>query len=132
MYLSARELHSIKLDYQANFEIFQLAGHDGGLTDDNNANGVGRVVEVGRGEVVDDGPGRQDGDDADRGAGHPAALVVVPLDPEDRHPVEEGEDEEEAGVDVEQEECLPGHITLRIEAAEGDGERHVDDVPLGG
>ena len=89
-------------------------------------------MEVAGCEVVDDGPGRQDRDDADRGAGHPAALVVVPLDPEDRHSVEEGEDEEEAGVDVEQEECLPGHIALRIEAAEGDGERHVDDVPLGG
>ena len=89
-------------------------------------------MEVCRGEVVDDGPGRQDRDDADGGAGDPAALVVVPLDPEDRHPVEEGEDEEEAGVDMEQEECLSGNIALRIEASEADGERHVDDVPLGG
>ena len=89
-------------------------------------------MEVCRGEVVDDGPGRQDWDDADGGAGHPAALVVVPLDPEDRHSVEEGEDEEKAGIDVEQEEGLSGHITLRVEAGESDGERHVDDVPLRG
>ena len=89
-------------------------------------------MQVCRGEVVDDGPGRQDGDDADRGTGHPAALVVVPLDPEDRHPVEEGEDEEEAGVDMEEEEGLSGHVTLRVETCEGDRERHVDDVPLRG
>merc|ERR1719266_1430648 len=51
-------------------------------SDDNNANGVGWVVEVGRGEVVDDGPGSQDWDDADSGAGHPASLVIIPLNPE--------------------------------------------------
>ena len=91
-------------------------------------------MEVAGCEVVDDGPGRQHRQDADRGTGHPAALVVVPLDPEDRHPVEEGEDEEEAGVDVEEEEGLSGHVTLGVEAraVEGDGEGHVDDVPLGG
>ena len=89
-------------------------------------------MEVGRGEVVDDGPGRHDGDDADGGAGDPPPLVVVPLDPEDRHPVEEGEDEEEAGVDVQEEEGFPGHLALGVEPGEGDGERHVDDVPLGG
>ena len=91
-------------------------------------------MKVGRGEVVDDGPGRQHGDDADGGAGDPAALVVVPLDPEDGHAVQEGEEEEEAGVDVEQEEGLPGHGALGVEArtVEGDSEGHVDDVPLCG
>ena len=89
-------------------------------------------MEVCRGEVVDDGPGSQDWDDTDSGAGHPAALVIIPLDPEDRHSVEEGEEEQEAGVDVEQEEGLPGHLALRVEAGEGDGEWHVDDVPLSG
>lgn len=102
------------------------------LTNDDDADGVCGIVELHGGKVVDDGPGRQDGDDADGGAGHPPALVVVPLDPEHGHPVEEGEDQQQDRVDVEQEESLLGHVALGVELARPDLERHVDDEPLGG
>ena len=52
------------------------------LTNDDDADGVGGIMELHRGEVVDDGPGSQHRDDADRGAGHPPALIVISLDPE--------------------------------------------------
>ena len=84
------------------------------LTDDDDADGVCRIVELHRGEVVDDGPGRQHGDDADGGAGHPPALVVIPLYSEHGHPVEEGEDQQQDRVDVKQEESLLGHVTLGV------------------
>ena len=102
------------------------------LTNDDDADGVCRIVELDRGEVVDDGPGGQHGDDADGGAGDPPALVIIPLDPEHGHPVEEGQDQQEDRVDVQQEEGLLGHITLGVELARLDLERHVDDEPLGG
>ena len=52
------------------------------LTNDDDADGVCWIVKLHRGEVVDDGPGSQHGDDADGRAGHPPPLVVVSLDPE--------------------------------------------------
>ena len=130
-------------------------------------------MERHRGEVVDDGPGGQHGDGADRGAGHPPALVIVTLDPvgknswtlrkylqeilpEHGHAVEEGEGEQQAGVHVQQQEGLLGHVTLGVQLRGGHLQRsqreiflvqtkyflvqskyfylqrHVDDVPLGG
>ena len=44
--------------------------------------------------------------DANSGTGDPSALVEVPLDPEDGDAVDEGEDEQEAGVDVQKQERL--------------------------
>ena len=55
------------------------------LTDDEDADCVGGVVERHRGEVIDDGPGGQHGNDADRGAGHPPTLVIVTLDPAEKN-----------------------------------------------
>ena len=44
--------------------------------------------------------------DANSGTGDPSALVEVPLDAEDGDAVDEGEDEQEAGVDVQKQERL--------------------------
>ena len=44
--------------------------------------------------------------DANSGTGDPSALVEVPLDPEDGDAIDKGEDEEEAGVDVQKQERL--------------------------
>ena len=44
--------------------------------------------------------------DANSGTGDPSALVEVPLDAEDGDAVDEGEEEEEAGVDVQKQERL--------------------------
>lgn len=52
------------------------------LTNDDDADGVSWIMELHRGKVVDDGPGSQHGDDADSGAGHPSALIIISLDPE--------------------------------------------------
>jgi hypothetical protein len=57
-------------------------------------------------------PGGEDGNDEDGGAGDPPALVKVPFDLQDRHPVEEGQQEEGARVQVEQEE--PGQKVIKL------------------
>ena len=45
-------------------------------------------------------------DDTNGGAGDPSALIEVPLDAEDSDAIEEGEEEEKAGVNMEEQERL--------------------------
>ena len=52
--------------------------------------------------------------DTDGGTSDPSALVEVPLDAEDGDAIKEGEEEEEAGVDVEEQECLLGDIAFGV------------------
>ena len=82
-------------------------------------------------EVVDERPGGDDGDDEDRGAGYPPTLIEVSFDSEHGDSVEEGEDEEKAGVDMQEEESLLGDGALRVAGSGCDLERHVDHIPLG-
>ena len=51
---------------------------------------------------------------ANSGTGHPATLVEVSLYSEDCQAIEQGEDEQESGVDVEQEESLLRDVTLGV------------------
>ena len=52
----------------------------------------------------------------------PSAFVEVPLDAEDGDAIEEGEKEEEAGVDVEEQERLLGDVALGVSIGHlGDG-----------
>ena len=102
------------------------------LTYDYNTNSVGGVVEMNGSKVVYDGPSSEHRNYANSSTGHPSTFIVVSFDSEHRHPVESGENEQEAGVHVEEEEGLLGHITLGVDVGSADLERHVDDEPLGG
>ena len=93
---------------------------DKSVTYDDNTDGVGGVVKMHGSKVVDDCPGGQHRDYAKGGACDPPAFVVVSFDSKHRHPVEKCEQEQEAGVDVEQEEGLLGHIALWVDVGGGD------------
>jgi len=99
---------------------------------DYNTDSVGGVVEMNGSKVVYDGPSCEHRNYANSSTGHPSTFIVVSFDSEHRHPVESGENEQEAGVHVEEEEGLLGHITLGVDVGSADLERHVDDEPLGG
>ena len=67
-----------------------------------------------RRKVVDDGPGDEDGNDEHGGAGDPPPLVEVALDLEHRDAVEEGQQEEGAGVEVKEEEAVGADGAFRV------------------
>ena len=102
------------------------------VTYDDNADCVGGIMEMNGSKIVDDSPCSQDWDYAEGSACHPPTFIVVSFDPKHRHPVEKCENKQEAGVDMEQEEGLLGHVALGVDVGCGDLERHVDDIPLGG
>ena len=52
--------------------------------------------------------------DTNGGAGDPSTLVEVPLDAEDCDAIEQGEEEEEARVDVEEQEGLLRDVALGV------------------
>jgi len=69
-----------------------LREEDGGQEnsgDRDDGNCDRRVVVLNGGEVIDDRPGGEDGDDKDGGAGDPSSLVKVAFNFENRNAVKE-------------------------------------------
>jgi len=123
------------LDFALLCDGVHLGEEDGGEKDASNGEDgdrYGGVMEVDGSEVVDNGPGSEDRDDEDSGAGHPAAFVEVTFDLENRHAKEECEEEEKEGVDMEEEEGFSGDITLGISISDKGTKGGVDDIPLCG